>query len=310
METIISLKTEKKPYTLATIIVNYKSEERTIAYIKEELLPKCKTSQVIVIVNNGATEESSNILCNSLDAYLIRNIKESISESKIYVIHNPENSGFARGNNLGVDFISEQFEVEYLLFSNNDIRFIDSSVVEILIKKLKTLPNVAIIGPKIVGLDGNCQSPNNYVPFWTEMVGQYWERFIPFYHIKHFDQNKATEGNYYRLMGSFIIVKYKEFIYCGKFDSNTFLFGEEVILAERMKAIGMKSYYLPSVTILHEHGITVGKHLNQIKGNFTTFNSLSYYYQKYRGVNRISIFIAKLSIGLYSYIQYFTRTIK
>lgn len=300
----------KPKFTLATIIVNYKSEERTITYVKEELLSKCSIPQLIIIVNNKATGESSEKISNALDAPIIKNITECTIHSNIYIIHNLENSGFAKGNNLGVDFIKHHFSVEYLLFTNNDIRFIDSNVIDVLIDKLKMLPDVGVIGPKVVGLDGNCQSPNDYVPFWTEMVGQYWERFIPFYHIKHFDQNKAKEGFYYRLMGSFLVVKYKEFVRCGKFDPNTFLFGEEVILSERMNAIGMKCYYIPSVSILHEHGVTVEKHLNQVRGNFMMYESLSYYYLKYRGVNRFSIFIAKISTLLYSYAQFFIRKIK
>lgn len=299
-----------RTFTLASIIVNYKSEERTITYVKEELQSKCHIPQLIVIVNNEATIESSKTLSESLQASIVTDITAIPEDSHIYIIHNTENSGFAKGNNLGVDFITTHFKVDYFLFSNNDIRFINSNVIEVLIEKLKSLPDVGIIGPKVIGLDGNCQSPNEYVPFWTEMVGQYWERFIPFYHIKHFDQNKAKEGYYYRLMGSFLVVKYKEFINCGKFDANTFLYGEEVILSERMNVIGKKNYYLPTVSILHEHGSTTAKHLNQIKGNFLMFDSLSYYYQSYKGVRKSSILLAKISMWLYSYLQYLFRALK
>lgn len=298
-----------KSLILATIIVNYKSEHRTITYVKEELLLKCTVPQIIVIVNNGATEVSSKLLCDFLDASLVKNINDSICDSKIYVIHNTENSGFARGNNLGVDFISAHFNVKYLLFSNNDIRFVDSNVIETLISKLKSLPDVSVIGPKVIGLDGNCQSPNQYVPFWTEMVGQYWERFIPFYKIKHFNQNEAKEGFYYRVMGSFFIVKFADFIDCGKFDNNTFLYGEEVILSERMSKIGKKNYYYPNVSILHEHGQTTSKHINQIRGNMLVFDSLAYYYHNYKDISNINIYIAKILILLYSYLQFLFRKI-
>lgn len=297
-------------YTLATIIVNYKSEERTINYVQEELYPKNSIPQVIIIVNNGATVLSSHRLSKALNAPIINDITATIYEASIYIIHNTENSGFAKGNNLGVNFISKHFEVDYLLFSNNDIRFIDSNVIEVLIEKLKSLPDVGVIGPKVIGLDKQCQSPNEYVPFWIEMVGQYWERFIPFYRIKHFNQNKAPEGYYYRIMGSFFIVNYNDFIKCGEFDSNTFLYGEEVILSERMTKIGKKNYYLPTVSVLHEHGTTTTKYLKQIKGNFIAFNSLAYYYQSYKGTSKLAILLAKISMYIYTYLQYFFRIIK
>ena len=293
---------------LATIIVNYKSEHRTITYVKEELLLKCTVPQIIVIVNNGATEESSNILCNSLNAVLINDIKASIFESKIYVIHNNENTGFAKGNNLGVDFISEHFNVKYLLFSNNDIRFIDSNVVEVLIEKLESLPDVGVIGPKVVGLDGNDQNPYVFKSFWNEILWMSWGRFIPFWHLKKFDRTKAQEGYYYRLMGSFFIVPYVSYIRCGKMDPNTFLYAEEVILAERMLKIGMKNYYLPEVSVLHEHGQTTTKYLR--KGNNILLDSILYYFKEYKNISVINLFIGKILVQTYSTVQFFFRNIK
>jgi GT2 family glycosyltransferase len=50
--------------------------------------------------------------------------------------------------------------------SNTDITFKDKNVVDVLIQKLKTLPdNVAVIGPRVVGLDGKDQSPHSKIPF-------------------------------------------------------------------------------------------------------------------------------------------------
>ena len=297
-----------RDYLLATVIVNYKSEERTIKYVKEELFAKCTIPQIIVIVNNGATEESSNLLCSSLDAVLIKDIKASICESKIYVIHNTENSGFAKGNNLGVDFIYQHFNVEYLLFSNNDIRFLDSNVIEVLIEKLKSLPGVGIIGPKVVGLDGNDQNPYVYTSFWNEILWMSWGRFIPFWHLKKFDRAKAQEGYYYRLMGSFFIVPCVSYIKCGKMDPNTFLYAEEVILTERMLKIGKKNYYLPEVSVIHEHGQTISKYLK--KGNRILLDSILYYFKEYQNINAFKLFIGKILVQTFWTVQVIFRKMK
>lgn len=296
-----------RKYVLASIIVNFKSEERTVSYINEELYLKCTIPQIIVIVNNGATEESTKKLQNSLNANIIHNITEPIKihKKKIYIIHNPENSGFAKGNNLGVDFISQHFEVEYLLFTNNDIRFIDSNVIEILIEKLKCHPDVGIIGPKVIGLDGQDQNPYLYTPFWHEILWMSWERFLPLKKKKLFDRAHAKEGYYYRLMGSFFIIPYTSFIECGKMDPHTFLYAEEVILAERMLNIGKKNYYVPSVQILHEHGQTTSKYLK--KGNEVLLNSILYYFQKYKKVNKFNIMLGRIIVRIYWTIQYLYR---
>lgn len=280
----------KQYFTLASIIVNYKSEERTIKYIQEELLPKNSIPQVIIIVNNGATTQSSNTLSCSLKAPIVADISTAIEESSIYIIHNVENSGFAKGNNLGVNFITSHFKVDYLLFSNNDIRFIDSNIIETLIHKLKNLPDVGIIGPKVIGLDGKNQNPYIYTPFWNEMLNRSWGRFIPGWKLIDLDRENATEGYYYRLMGSFFICPIDDFIRCGMMDNNTFLYSEEEILAERMIKIKKKCYYLPTIKILHEHGFTTSKFL--IKSDLIGLKSKLYYFKKYKGVSYL-----KLSIG-------------
>ena len=300
----------KQTIGIATIVINYKSEARTISFIEEEL-SKCRLRQAIVIVNNGATKESSSVMAKALGATIVQKNNEIVDDNQhIFIIHNPINSGFAQGNNMGVDFIINHFECDYLLFSNNDIRFVDDNVVETLIDKIRTLPDVGVIGPKVIGLDGHCQSPNDYVPFWTEMVGQYWERFIPLYHIHKLDQDTAEEGYYYRVMGSFFICAKDAFLDCGMMDPSTFLFAEEACLSERMKKLGRYAYYYPNVSVLHDHGLTINKHTKDLKVSNAMFRSLSYYYKTYKGVNPVSIFVASISNSFYLWLQQLLRKIK
>lgn len=297
----------KNKYQLATVIVNYKAEERTIEYIKEELEAKCSIPQIIVIVNNGATNESSEFLGESLEACIVKDITLPIEESTIYIIHNVDNSGFAKGNNLGVEFIQYHFDIDYLLFSNNDIRFTNHDVVERLIDRLKALPDVGIIGPKVVGLDGKCQSPNDYVPFWKELVGVPWERFIPFFHLKHINQDKAKEGYYFRVMGSFFIMPFKDFINCGMMDPHTFLFYEEAILAERLKLINKRVYYYPEVKVLHDHGYSINKAEKTLGKRDYMFESAVYFFTAYKGVSVIKILMVKCLHWLYITLQSIKR---
>lgn len=283
-----------KKYDIATIIVNYSTHERTIKYVQKELI-KCNLSQLIVIVNNGATYTTTNYIARSLGASIIYDIVNTVSlknTSKIYVIHNPENSGYARGNNLGVEFVSNHFNVNFILFSNNDIVFIDDNVIEALIEKMRTLPDVGIIGPKVVGLDGHCQSPYIYYPFWYEMFLYPLERFIPFIKLKHFNYDKATAGYYHRVMGAFFIVNYKDFIDCGMMDNNTFLFYEEAILADRMARIGKKVYYYNEVGVKHDHGFSMPV-LKKIFQRDYNLESGLYYYKAYKEISCIKIVICK-----------------
>ena len=270
---------------IAIIIVNYKNDERTKKFVSEEL-SKIKIDHVVVIVNNEADEDSNRYFQQKLDAVILEPNSHDIDDSYIYVINNPENSGFARGNNIGAKFAIEDVHVDYILFSNNDIRFIDNDVVEKLVDKMSEMPTIGIIGPKVLGLNGEHQSPEPYINFWDKTVWMYIS--TPFLSkqkkITRFKLDyakNAKEGFHYKLMGSFFIVRKHDFQKCGMFDENTFLYAEEVILKERMKNIGKYPYYYPSVGVIHEHGATTGKHISNKKRNELQYRSMYYYYKNY-----------------------------
>jgi len=296
---------------LAIILVNYKDEVRTAVYVKEEL-SKISIPHYIIVVNNSSTPESDNKLTSDLNAVLTTDIQARPVVSECYIISQPENLGFAKGNNLGATFALQHFKINHFLISNNDIRFIDSNVVEKLVERLDSLHNVGLIGPKVVGLDGRKQSPEPYLSIWNRYVWMHW--LTPFLSTKKkaemfkLDYSEiAEEGVHYKIMGSFFIVKAADFQGCGLMDPNTFLYSEELILSERLKSIGKYNYYFPQVAVLHEHGQTINQHINHRKSTILKFKSESYYYHKYRGTSMLSIYFAGLFFNLFLYLKSKTK---
>ena len=283
---------------LSIVIVSYKNSQRTIQYVQEEL-SKVSVPCKVVVVNNAATSESNAELANNLNAEIVEVGSAVANDSNIYIINNPVNSGFARGNNIGAKFAIDALKADYILFSNNDIKFIDSDVVERLEEKLRSLPEAGIIGPRVVGLKGELQSPEPYVSFWDRMVWMYISTFfiskeqkIRRFHLNY--SQDAKEGFHYKIMGSFFMVRAKDFVDCGMMDEHTFLYAEEPILTERMNAIGLKPYYYPEVSILHDHGATTKQHLKKNQGRDLKFESECYYYRHYKHTPFWQIIIGKI----------------
>lgn len=286
---------------LAIIIVNYKSCLPTCKYIKDVLLKNVTNSSSVVIVDNASTSDSVDEFKKNVDVNIYDcdfNVLEK-SESSIFLICNPENSGFAKGNNLGARFAIDILNCDYLLFSNNDIEFLDSNVVEALYEKLKNTPKAGIIGPKVVGLQGEFQSPEPYVSFWDRNVWMYLS--TPFYSKEKKRQRfqldyarDAKEGFHYKLMGSFFMVRSKDFKECGMMDEHTFLYAEEPILTEKMLKIGLQPYYYPQVAVLHNHGVTTKKYLKNRQLDNIKFESECYYYRTYKNTSLIVILIGKI----------------
>lgn len=283
---------------LAVVIVSYKNNQRTIQYVREEL-SKITLPHRIIIVNNGSTIEESRELTDELGAELL-GVKDVPSASnRIYVISNPENSGFAIGNNMGARMAMEYLDADFILFSNNDLRFLDTGVVEQLSQILKKHKEIGIIGPRIIGLDGKAQSPEPYIPFAKRHIWMYL--LTPFISLKQKRRifqldysEQAKEGVHYKLMGAFFMVRAEDFARCGMMDEHTFLYAEEPILTERMAKIGKQPYYYPQVSICHEHGQTIGKSYNTRKAAALMFESEVYYYRAYKNVGYIQFLAARI----------------
>ena len=229
------------------IIVNYRTDLLTIDYVKNEV-SKIKLPHIVVVVNNSAIESSNYLLCNSLHATLVENINVSVcqNESNVYVISSEENLGFAKGNNLGVRFIQNHFpSCSYLLFSNNDIQIVDEDVCERLIEKMSYNKDIGLIGPKVIGLKGELQSPEPYIHMvdyfcWMYLITPFVSKAQKINKFNLDYSSKAKEGYHYKVMGSFFMICLQDYIACGMMDERTFLYAEEMILSERLNAIGKK----------------------------------------------------------------------
>lgn len=280
------------------IIVNYKNEELTIQYIKKEL-SKIKSNPHVVIVNNEATKCSDEKLCKSLNAILVEDIESAPIESNCYVISTPMNQGFAKANNLAAKFSMRYLKTDFLLFSNNDIQIIDDDICERLIEKMKADPHIGMIGPKVVGLNGEYQSPEPFRNFldrycWMYLSTPFLSKEKKQKRFKIGYAANAEEGFHYKVMGSFFMLRTQDFMECGMMDPNTFLYAEEIILSERLKRIGKGVYYLPTVSIIHAHGGTTNKVLGHKGINRHLLDSETYYYKTYIKTPSWKILIGRL----------------
>ena len=84
----------------------------------------------------------------------------ALESGRLFLLREKENLGYARGNNLGVDYLLRRFpDIDLFLITNDDIQFISSNVVDKLIEKISSFSDVAVIGPRIVNLQDEEQLP-------------------------------------------------------------------------------------------------------------------------------------------------------
>lgn len=286
---------------IASIIVGYKNDDLTISYVKEQL-SKINQDNVIVLVNNSATEESNNHLSLELNGEVINDINTCIDKSlRFFVIDSKENLGFARANNLGVRFIQNHFpECEYLLFTNNDIKIVDENVVDVLIHKMETIEGIGMITPNIIGVTGARQTPQPYPNPW-KIIAHNWLNLI---HIRLKKRNYAEEakaGFHYTFAECFFISRAKDYAACEGMDPATFLYAEGLCFSERMLKIGLKYYFEPTVTVIHENGTTTSKSFKAAQTLMMIIKANNYYLNRYRHMPTILLALFIIYGKLYQF---------
>ena len=304
---------------LGVVLIDFNSQERTIQYILDFLESSDITPDSLVIIDNTPMLDNFNSLKDSLikigfqeenNTKIIEKVIDEqavgyIDKTNIYCIHSKENLGFARANNLGFRIVRELDQVEYVLFSNSDILF-ENKVVELscLIKELKENENGFIIGPKVIYPDGRLQSPCRYMSIYK----RWWRNSLMWPFIKPLSPEKrelitnAKKGSVYRIVGAFMLADSQKFEKIGGFDEKTFLYAEELILAERGKKCGYNVLYTPQVKIIHENGYTVRKERTPKSRDFKLREMLKsdlYYYENYMRVNKVVINLTRLVVRIY-----------
>ena len=278
---------------IGIIVINYRSEEKTISFVKNEM-SKVSSDNAVVIVDNGSTDESFTTLLEAFKGW---------PSQYVFVVPSKENLGFAKGNNLGAEVAINQFDPDVLLFANNDISLCSDDVVDRMALKLLSEPKAGALGPKVIGLDGGLQSPEPFIPFWKRHVSIYWSNLFMSKKRKAevFGEDyaeKATEGWHYRVSGSFFMVRTSDWKACGGMDPNTFLYSEEMILSERLKKDGKGVYYYPEVAVVHEHGTTTRKYFDEHRIRMMKYRSECYYYKTYIGTPNWQIYAANFTYFL------------
>ena len=288
---------------IATIIVGYKNDDLSISYIRNEL-SKIGVENLVVVVNNASTDESNKHLAGELCGDVVYDIADPVDTTKkFFVIDSKENLGFARANNLGVEFVSKHFpRIEYLLFSNNDIKIVDKNVVEVMIKKMERIPDIGIITPNIVGVTGKRQTPQPK-PYLLRVIRNSWIGLIKKYLSKN-DKSRtyaelASEGFHYTFAECFFMSRMFDFKKCGMFDPSTFLYAEGLCLSERMLKIGLRYYFAPEATVIHENGTTTTKSYNWAKIGLMMTEANNHYYKTYRHYPNYMLKLAIISSMLY-----------
>jgi GT2 family glycosyltransferase len=257
-------------FEVGVVILNYYSAEDTIAlYHQIRSFKKLRFS--ISVVDNSCDQSESFQLNNAID--------------KDDLIINSINSGYAVGNNLGIQHLSKDAEIEYFVILNPDISF-DPSILTVLIKKFEQDEMLAAAGPRLCFRD-NIQKIYSDGGCLIDTKGM----FLP----KHKNSNRMINdlnlGQSEKLdyiSGSFLMLSRKAINKLGPIPVDYFLYFEETDWCYNAKLNGWKLLVDTSVVAYQRTSNKGEKYVFYMTRNCILFNKR--YYKELRFWNLLKYF--------------------
>lgn len=227
---------------LSVIILNY-----NVRYFLEQCVLSVEKALAgidgeIIIIDNNSPDDS----CAMMKAKF----------PHIKLIENKENSGFPKGNNIGV----AQAKGEYLCILNPDTIVAEDTFTKIM-KTENWQLNTGIVGCKLIDGSGAFLPeskrgvPTPWVAF-TKIFGLYKlfpkSNWFNQYYAQHLSKNES--GKVSILVGAFMVLKRELYLQVGGFDENCFMYSDDIDLSYMILKVGKSNYYFHETSVIHYKG--------------------------------------------------------
>ena len=201
--------------------------------------PKNLILEKIVVVDNGSTDNSLNLLA---------------AFKEITIIKNNTNCGFGKACNIGASLVDSSL----ILFLNPDTVLrpdtLDKSIT--FFEENKERLNFGILGTQLCGEDGRIQQSCSRFPsggrVFADTIGISRIFNHSGTHMKDFDHNKSMVVD--QVIGAYLLLEKKLFEKLHGFDESFFVYFEEVDFSYRAKKILVNSFYYTGTSAMHIGG--------------------------------------------------------
>ncbi|QHJ70552.1 glycosyltransferase [Planococcus halotolerans] len=286
------------------IILNYNDSSTTENCLK--YMNEYSVVDKIIIVDNCSTDASYEVL-------------KMYESNKIEVIKSSENKGYAHGNNFGIKYAQNRYDVKNFIISNPDI-YIKEATIKLICNHLDTNLNVGAATAVIY--DSNNNIVKNFawkLPTYSQLL------FGTSLILNKINEKIFNNGILYSkeilknrqilkvdvLSGCFFIVKANILKEINYFDERTFLFCEENILAFKLREKSYESNILTSEYLIHDHSVSINKNIKSWKRKDNIYKeSYLIYINNYLKSSKLKQFIYKTFFEIGKYDRYLYRTIK
>jgi GT2 family glycosyltransferase len=196
----------------------------------------------LIVVDNASSDGSADLVASRFPA--------------VRLIRSERNIGFGAASNLGI----AEAEGEFVLFLNPDVA-VDPRCLSALAGFLRLHPESGAVGPKLLRPDGRPDLaarrafPTPTVAFFR--VTGLSRRFARSRALNRYNLGYLSEDEVHEIdagTAACLMVRRSALDQIGGFDTDFFMYGEDLDLCLRLKERGWKIFYVPSAVAIHEKG--------------------------------------------------------
>lgn len=262
---------------ISVIILNY-----NVRYFLEQCIRSVEKALIgleseIIVVDNASFDGS------------VEMVRANFPQVKL--IANEENTGFSKGNNLGV----EQATGEFISLLNPDT-VIPQELFRECLEFYKQRSDAGVLGVKLIDGTGNFlpESKRN-IPTpsaaFKKLVGL--SRNGKGYYDN--DLNPGDLGPVAILPGAFLFLQRALYEKVGGLDEEYFMYGEDIDFCYKVLKEGLQNYYMGSQTILHYKGESTQRDRTYYD---RFYGAMNIFYRKHFGGNTFQRMMVDTSVSV------------
>ena len=242
----------------------------------------------IIVIDNNSQDDSCAMM--------------KLRFPNIKLIENKENSGFPKGNNIGVAVA----QGEYICILNPDTVVAEDTFIKVL-AFAKKQNELGIVGVKLIDGTGNFlpESKRGIPTPWvalTKIMGLYklFPKAFGKYYAQHLSENET--GNVEILVGAFMLLKRDLYNEIGGFDEDCFMYSDDIDLSYMALKKGKPNYYFHETSVIHYKGESTIKDGIYMKRNQQAMN---FFFKKHFRISFFFTVFMKMGIVFFSIVKLF-----
>jgi len=225
---------------LSIVIVNWNVSQLLRRCLSSIQTNRGSLSLEVIVVDNASSDDSVSMIRREFP--------------QVRLITNQENLGYTGGNNVG----AKEARGRYLFILNPDTEIVEDALQQMLVY-MDEHSEVGAVGPQLIYPDGSIQSSRRRFPRLGTMFFQgtslHWRwfpdnKFVRLHYVSDRSEDELQSVDW--LVGAALLIRRETWREVGPFDTQFFMYADEVDWCNRCRRAGWEIHYFPDAKIIHD----------------------------------------------------------